>query len=90
MLTSFKRSQHLKKVLDKSGIKCYNKIIKRKEGFKIMTKKEMLQLVVMKFGVEHENSIYFAESIEWLGRVESEALMDEMLTWPVFLEEDED
>ena len=56
----------------------------------MMTKKEMLQLVVMKFGVEHENSIYFAESIEWLGRVESEALMDEMLTWPVFLEEDED
>lgn len=56
----------------------------------MMTKKEMLQLVVMKFGAEHEYSIGFAESLEELGRAESKALMDEVLQWSVFLEEDED
>lgn len=53
-----------------------------------MRKNEMLTLVINKFGFEHQNTIEFAEAIEWLGQVESEALLEEVLSLP--LDEDED
>ena len=48
-----------------------------------MTKNEMLTLVIKKFGFEHEYTIQFAEAMEWLGRKELEALMDEVLALPL-------
>lgn len=54
-----------------------------------MTKDEMLTLVTQKFGFEHENTIQFAEAIEWLGQTESEALMNEVLALPLETEEEE-
>lgn len=53
-----------------------------------MTKEEMLTLVIRKFGFEHQYTIDFAESIEWLGQEESETLLEAVLTLP--LEEDEE
>ena len=52
-----------------------------------MTREEMLSLVIQKFGFEHEYTIQFAEAMEWLGLVELEALMNEILDLPI---EDED
>ena len=48
-----------------------------------MTKDEMLGLVIQRFGFEHENTIQFAEAMEWLGQVELEALLDEVLKMPI-------
>ena len=47
-----------------------------------MTREEMLDLVVQKFGFEHEYTIQFAESIEWMGREELETLLYEVLALP--------
>lgn len=49
----------------------------------MMTKKEMLALVAYKFGLEHEFTVDFAESLEWLGLAESEALLYEVLAFPL-------
>lgn len=54
-----------------------------------MTKDEMLALVTKKFGFENEITIQFAESLEWLGLAESEALLIEVLNLPA-VEEDWD
>jgi len=53
-----------------------------------MTKEEMLTLVIRRFGFEHQYTIDFAESIEWLGLEESRTLLEAVLTLP--LEEDEE
>ena len=52
-----------------------------------MTKDEMLTLVTQKFGFEHEYTIQFAEAMEWLGLVELEALMQEILALPAIEDE---
>ena len=54
-----------------------------------MTKDEMLTLVAQKFGFEHENTIQFAEAMEWMGQAELEALLDEVLALPLDTEEEE-
>ena len=54
-----------------------------------MTKEEMLGLVIQKFGFEHKNTIQFAEAMEWLGQIELEALLEEVLRMPLD-DEDED
>ena len=48
-----------------------------------MTKNEMLTLVIEKFGFEHEYTINFAESLEWLGQAEAETLLYEVLALPI-------
>ena len=56
-----------------------------------MTRNEMLTLVIQKFGFEHEYTIQFAEAMEWLGLVELEALVNEVLNLPLNIgDEDED
>lgn len=55
-----------------------------------MTKEEMLSLVIQKFGFENEYTIQFAEAMEWLGLVELEALLMELLALEVIaFDEDE-
>lgn len=55
-----------------------------------MTKEEMLTLVIKKFGFEHEYTIQFAEAMEWLGREELEAFMDEVLALPLDIEAEDE
>ena len=55
-----------------------------------MTKEEMLTLVIKKFGFEHEYTVQFAEAMEWLGREELEALMDEVLALPLDTEDEDE
>lgn len=55
-----------------------------------MTRDEMLTLVIQKFGFEHEYTIQFAEAMEWMGLVELEALMNEVLALPIENEDEED
>lgn len=55
-----------------------------------MTKDEMLTLVVRKFGFEHPYTVDFAGAMDWLGRVELEALCDELLQMPLVAEDEED
>lgn len=54
-----------------------------------MTKEEMLTLVIRRWGFEHPYTIDFAESMEWLGLVELEALMNEVLWLPQIEDEEE-
>jgi len=55
-----------------------------------MTKKEMLDLVISKFGFEAEETIDFAEDLEWMGLAEAEAALYVILSWPVVRESDDD
>lgn len=54
-----------------------------------MTKDEMLTLVIQKYGFEHEYTIQFAETMEWMGQTELEALMNEVLALPLETENEE-
>ena len=55
-----------------------------------MTKEEMLTLVIKKFGFEHEYTVQFAEAMEWLGKEELEALMNEVLALPLDIEDEDE
>ena len=55
-----------------------------------MTREEMLTLIIKKFGFEHEYTIQFAEAMEWLGRKELEALMNEVLALPLDIEDEDE
>ena len=55
-----------------------------------MTRDEMLDLVIEKYGFEHEYTIQFAEAMEWLGREELEVLLYETLALPFEANEEEE
>lgn len=54
-----------------------------------MMKDEMLTLVIQKYGFEHKYTIRFAEAMKWMGQIELEALMNEILALPLDTEEEE-
>lgn len=56
----------------------------------MMTRDEMLDLVIEKYGFEHEYTIQFAEAMEWLGREELEVLLYETLALPFEANEEEE
>ena len=49
----------------------------------------MLALVIQKYGFYHKYTIQFAEAMEWLGRTELEALMNEVLALPLDTEDED-
>lgn len=55
-----------------------------------MTKDEMLDLVIEKYGFESKYTIQFAEAMEWLGREELEVLLYETLALPFEANEEEE
>lgn len=77
------------KILDKPVIMCYTCIIKREEK-NVMTKQEMLTLVIQKFGFEAPETVQFAQCCEQLGVEELRPLLEEALNAKVSEEDDDE